>query len=49
MTALSPLVIKFGGAALADGGGVGKVCDVIEGAGERVIVVVSAHKGVTAL
>jgi aspartate kinase len=43
-------VLKFGGAALADGPGVLRACQIIEGyGGERPLVVVSAHQGVTSL
>jgi aspartate kinase len=43
-------VMKFGGAALADGAGVECVCAIVRDlGGERPIVVVSAHQGVTAL
>jgi aspartate kinase len=43
-------VLKFGGAALADGPGVQRACRIIhEHGGERAIVVVSAHQGVTNL
>ena len=43
-------VMKFGGAALADGPGVERVCRIVrDRGGERPIVVVSAHQGVTNL
>lgn len=43
-------VLKFGGAALGDGPGVERCCKLtIEFGGERPIVVVSAHQGVTDL
>jgi aspartate kinase len=43
-------VMKFGGAALADGPAVERVCAIVRDfGGERPIVVVSAHQGVTAL
>lgn len=41
-------VMKFGGAALADGTGVRRACQIVaERGGERPVVVVSAHHGVT--
>ncbi len=41
-------VLKFGGAALADGPGVARACEIIARAAENPpIVVVSAHQGVT--
>jgi aspartate kinase len=46
------LVMKFGGAALADGPGVERACAIVARAaraGARTVVVVSAHRGVTAL
>jgi len=43
-------VLKFGGAALADGPGVQRACDIVRRyGGEHPIVVVSAHHGVTNL
>jgi aspartate kinase len=43
-------VMKFGGAALADGPGVERVCEIVrEHGGPRPVVVVSAHQGVTEL
>src|SRR5262245_37239357 len=43
-------VMKFGGAALADGPAVERVLRIVrERGGDRPIVVVSAHQGVTAL
>jgi aspartate kinase len=43
-------VLKFGGAALADGPGVERACRIVaEHGGRRPIVVVSAHQGVTSL
>ena len=45
---LPPLVMKFGGAALADGKAVLHACGIIRGADRPPIVVVSAHEGVTA-
>lgn len=43
-------VLKFGGAALADGPGVQRCCRIVQGyGGERPVVVVSAHQGVTSL
>ncbi|MBL8860879.1 MAG: aspartate kinase [Planctomycetes bacterium] len=43
-------VLKFGGAALADGPGVQRACKIVaERGGSRPIVVVSAHQGVTDL
>jgi aspartate kinase len=43
-------VLKFGGAALADGQGVQRACDIVRRyGGEHPIVVVSAHQGVTNL
>jgi aspartate kinase len=43
-------VLKFGGAALADGPGVQRACKIVaERGGARPIVVVSAHQGVTDL
>jgi aspartate kinase len=43
-------VLKFGGAALADGPGVTRACQIVrEYGGERPVVVVSAHQGVTDL
>ena len=43
-------VMKFGGAALADGPAVERVCRIVrEKGGERPIVVVSAHQGVTGM
>jgi aspartate kinase len=43
-------VLKFGGAALADGPSVQRACRIVqEHGGERPIVVVSAHQGVTDL
>ena len=47
---LFPIVMKFGGAALADGPGIQRVCRLVrEYGGERPIVVVSAPYGVTDL
>jgi len=44
------LVMKFGGAALADAAGVRRACALVAArAGERPLVVVSAHRGVTDL
>ncbi len=45
---LPPLVMKFGGAALADGEAVRHACRIILEADRPPIVVVSAHEGVTA-
>ncbi len=45
---LSPLVMKFGGAALGSGADVRHACGIVGAAGGRPIVVVSAHEGVTA-
>ncbi len=43
-------VLKFGGAALADGPGVQRACQIVrQFGGERPVVVVSAHQGVTDL
>jgi aspartate kinase len=43
-------VMKFGGAALADGPAVERVCGLVRDfGGDRPIVVVSAHQGVTAM
>jgi aspartate kinase len=42
-------VLKFGGAALADGPGVQRACEIVRRSGERAVVVVSAHHGVTSL
>lgn len=43
-------VLKFGGAALADGPGVQRACEIVRRyGGARAIVVVSAHQGVTNL
>jgi aspartate kinase len=43
-------VLKFGGAALADGPGVLRACQIVaKYGGERPLVVVSAHHGVTSL
>ncbi len=43
-------VMKFGGAALADGAAVERVCAIVrDRGGGRPIVVVSAHQGVTAM
>jgi aspartate kinase len=43
-------VMKFGGAALADGPAVERVCAIVrEHGGDRPVVVVSAHQGVTSL
>jgi aspartate kinase len=43
-------VLKFGGAALADGPGVQRACEIVRRCGgEHPIVVVSAHQGVTNL
>ena len=49
-TRTPPTVLKFGGAALADGAGVGRACDLVASrGGPRPIVVVSAARGVTEL
>ncbi|TDJ72671.1 MAG: aspartate kinase [Planctomycetota bacterium] len=43
-------VLKFGGAALADGPGIERACSIVASqGGDRPIVVVSAHEGVTDL
>ena len=47
---IPPTVLKFGGAALADGRGVRRTCELVERhGGARPIVVVSAARGVTQL
>jgi aspartate kinase len=48
--AIRPTVLKFGGAALADGAGVRRVCEILASrGGTRPIAVVSAALGVTEL
>ncbi len=49
MSVVQRTVFKFGGAALADGPGVGRVVSIVADRSNPLIIVVSAHSGVTAV